>query len=176
VGRRYAAPMLMTPRLALRPWSMDDADAFHAIWGDPEVIWWGAAATFEESRAGLERVLAREAAWPEGVRWFAVMPRDGGEILGDVLLQPAKFADGIEIGWHFRRDAWGHGFATEAARRVLRYGFDDVGLERILAIVATTNARSLRVVDKLGLAFVEALEYAGLPHRLFAIDAPVTGA
>ena len=160
-------PVLESERLHLRPWTADDANAFHAIWGDPEVIWWGANASFEESRDGLHRLLQRHASWPDGIGWFAVTARDDDRILGDVLLQPARFVDGIEIGWHFRQDAWGQGFATEAAERVLAHGFDEVGLERIYAIVATQNDRSFRVVEKLGFERVKEMEYANLPHVLF---------
>ena len=55
---------LDTERLALRPFTLDDVEGFHAIWGDPEVIWWGASESLDDSRAGLERLLAREATWP----------------------------------------------------------------------------------------------------------------
>jgi RimJ/RimL family protein N-acetyltransferase len=158
---------LETERLALRPFTLDDAEAWHAIWGDPEVIWWGASESFENSRTGLARLLEREAEWPAGIGWLAVSRKGEEEILGDVLLQPAPFAPGIEIGWHFRRHAWGHGYATEASRAVLERCFDEGTCDRIYAIVALTNARSLRVVEKLGLAAEKDMEYAGLPHRLF---------
>lgn len=163
---------LETERLRLRPWTEEDLSAFHAIWGDPEVIWWGANTSLQETRGGYERLLERHAEWPEGLLWFAVTPRDSDDILGDVILQPAPFVDGIEIGWHFRRDTWGQGYATEAARAVLRHGFETVGLDRIFAIVATRNAASLRVTEKLGMKPVTEMEYAKLPHVLFALDAP----
>ena len=87
-----------------------------------------------------------------------------------MIVQPAKFVDGIEIGWHFRRDAWGHGYATEAAQAVLDRALAEGVVERMYAIVAIQNDRSLRVVEKLGMRPVKDMEYAGLPHRLFAID------
>jgi RimJ/RimL family protein N-acetyltransferase len=165
-------PGIATERLRLRPWKADDLPAFHAIWGDPEVIWWGAHESLEATRIALTALLERHATWPPGLGWFALCARDSGAIVGDVILQPAPFVDGIEIGWHLGRSAWGRGLATEAARAVLAYGFEQVGLERIYAIVATQNERSLRVVQKLGFGPVQDMEYAGLPHRLFAIDAP----
>ena len=105
---------LETERLALRPFTLDDAEAWHAIWGDREVIWWGASESFENSRTALERLLDRETEWPAGIGWLAVRRQGDDEIIGDVLLQPAPFAPGIEIGWHFRRHAWGKGYATAA--------------------------------------------------------------
>lgn len=169
---------ITTERLVLRPLRIADAEAWHAIWGDPDVIWWGAAADRTESRAGLERVLARMAACPDGMDWYAVTLRedadraDPGAVLGDVLFQPAPFVDGIEIGWHFRRSAWGHGYATEAARAVADFAFARGLVERLYAIVALQNAPSLRVVEKLGMQVVKDMTYADLPHRLFALDRP----
>jgi ribosomal-protein-alanine N-acetyltransferase len=161
---------LETERLEMRPFTLDDAEGWHAIWGDPEVIWWGASDSFEKSRAGLERLLAREETWPDGIGWLAVRRRGEEEILGDVLLQPARFIEGYEIGWHFRRDAWGKGYATEAARAVLDRCLREGVCDRIYAIVALQNSRSLRVVEKLAMPVVKDMEYANLPHRLFAID------
>jgi len=162
---------LETERLSLRPFTSDDAEGWHAIWGDPEVIWWGASKSFENSRRSLERLIAKEADWPAGIGWLAVRRRGEQEIIGDVLLQPAPFAPGIEIGWHFRRHAWGQGYATEAARAVLERCFAEGVCDRVYAIVALQNARSLRIVEKLDMEAEKDMEYAGLPHRLFARDA-----
>ncbi len=164
--------MLETERLHMRPFTLADVEAFHAIWGDPEVIWWGADETFKQSRAGLQRLLQVQESWAPGLGWFAVTPKESDDVLGDVILQPAMFVDGIEIGWHVRRDAWGQGYATEAAKRVLAYAFEDLGVDPIYAIVATQNERSLRVTEKLGLKRVREMAYANLPHVLFALDAP----
>ncbi len=161
---------LETERLSLRPFTLDDAGGWHAIWGDPEVIWWGASDSFEKSRASLERLIAKEATWPDGIGWLAVRVRGEEEIIGDVLLQSAPFAEGIEIGWHFRRHAWGRGFATEAASAVLQRCFVEGVCDRIYALVAIENARSLRITEKLGMIAERDMEYARLPHRLFAVE------
>ena len=161
---------LETNRLSLRPFSRDDAAGWHAIWGDPDVIWWGASDSFERSRASLVRLIGNEATWPDGIGWLAVRVRGEEEIVGDVLLQPAPFVDGIEIGWHFRKHAWGRGFATESARAVLQRCFAEGVCERIYAIVAVENDRSLRIADKLGMTTERDMEYADLPHRLFAVE------
>lgn len=168
-------PHLTTDRLRLRPFAPEDAEAFHAIWGDPKVIWWGASPSLENTRERFETLLRRHADWPPGVGWFAVTRRGRDDVLGDLILQPAPFANGIEIGWHFRQDAWGWGYATEAARAVLSHAFGTVGLERVYAIVATQNVASLRVVDKLGMQRIQALEYADLPHLLFTLERTASG-
>ena len=160
---------LETDRLDLRPFTHDDHAGFYAIWGDPDVIWWGAIDDEDESRRRYRELVDREAAWPDGVGWLAVRRQGEEAILGDVIVQPAKFVDGIEIGWHFRRDAWGQGYATEAARAVLARTLAEGVADPVYAIVALQNGASLRVVEKLGMHPVRDMEYAGLPHRLFAI-------
>jgi len=164
--------LIETERMTLRPWRAGDLEAFHEIWGDPDVIWWGANESIEVTRTMFERLLASHAGWPAGVRWYAMVERTTGAIIGDVLLQPARFVEGIEIGWHLCRGAWGRGLATEAALAARDQAFAEGAVERIHAIVALENERSLRVVRKLGLEPVRDMEYAGLPHRLFAIDRP----
>jgi RimJ/RimL family protein N-acetyltransferase len=159
---------LETVRLDLRPFAADEADAWHSIWGDPDVIWWGANDSFERSREQIKRLVAAEATWPDGVGWLAVRKRGDDEVIGDVLVQPAKFVEGIEIGWHFRKEAWGHGYATEASRAVLERCLAEGVTDKVYAIVALENARSLRVADKLGMKAECDMEYAGLPHRLFS--------
>ena len=161
---------LQSERLHLRPWRVDDVESFHEIWGDPEVIWWGASESLAKTREGFTALLERHADWPDGVGWFAVTRKADvtNEILGDVLLQPARFVDGIEVGWHFKRSAWGKGYATEAASCVLNYAKDTLKIDPVYAIVATQNDRSLRVVEKLGMERVREMVYADLPHILFA--------
>jgi ribosomal-protein-alanine N-acetyltransferase len=60
----------------------------------------------------------------------------------------------VEIGWRLRREAWGFGYATEAARECLRHGFEELGLERIYSFTAVPNVRSVRVMKKIGMGFV----------------------
>lgn len=165
---------LATERLRLRPWRSDDVEAWHVIWGDPEVIWWGANESLEQSRGILERLVAAQAKWQPGVSWFAVTRQDEEGIIGDVLLQPGHFGPGLEIGWHFRRDAWGQGYATEAAARVLTYAIEELEIERVYALVEVNNERSMRIIQKLGLARERELTYADLPHVLFSRTQPGT--
>ena len=159
---------LATERLSLRPFTNGDIDGWHAIWGDADVIWWGPFESFEVSRNALERLIDNEATWADGIGWLAVRRHGEDEIIGDLLVQPAKFIDGIEIGWHFRKQAWGCGYATEAAQAVLDRTLSDGVCETMYAIVAIENVRSLRIVEKIGMSAVRDMEYADIPHRLFS--------
>ena len=78
-----------------------------------------------------------------------------GEFVGftGLTLQtfPAHFTPAVEVGWRLAQDAWGHGYATEAARAALDVGFDEHDLTEIVSMTATTNLRSQRVMQRLGM-------------------------
>ena len=91
-------------------------------------------------------------------------PRDGGcgrwryrgiaPFIGYVGLWPADYVTGepmVEVGWRLAREHWGHGYATEAAREALRFGFDDLALDEIVSFTVPQNVRSLRVMERIGL-------------------------
>lgn len=158
-----------TERLRLRPWTLDDADVFHRIWGNPQVIWWGHAVDREESVRVLARVLKRCTSMPAGLGWWALLEKDTGAVVGGVMLQPARYATDVEVGYHVAQEAWGRGYATEAARAIVRYGLDELGLPRIVAAIHPDNYASRRVVDKLGMRNVGDVLHDGQLHHLFVV-------
>ena len=161
-------------RLLLRPWLDADAEAFHRIWGDPEVVFWGPSKDLDASRAMLVRVRKRCEGHPPPVAWHAVVEADTGEIVGNVVLQPAPFAPGdLELGWHLRRDRWGRGYATEAAGTLMKRAFEGSPIPRLVCVILPSNARSQRVARRLGFSVVATdVPHGGLPHDLWAIDRP----
>jgi RimJ/RimL family protein N-acetyltransferase len=158
-----------TERLIIRPYRPDEAPLLHSIIGDRRVIFWATRSfTFPEA----ERWLAEILAMPDGLGWWPVFRREGpheGAHLGHVALQRLGDSEDIEIAYHFHVDAWGRGYATEAARAALDYGFRALGLERIVAIALPVNARSIRVIDKLGLEPIGTRMHHELEHREFAL-------
>jgi ribosomal-protein-alanine N-acetyltransferase len=86
---------------------------------------------------------------------WAVERYDTGEFVGMVGLNApsfeAHFTPAVEVGWRLARPHWGHGFATEAARVSIAYGFDVLGLEEIVSMTTTTNVRSQRLMERLGM-------------------------
>ena len=91
-------------------------------------------------------------------------------VVGDVMLQPAPFVDGIEVGWHFRTHVWNRGYATEAARAIVERAFDEGVLDVVYAAVATRNAASLRVAEKLAMVRTKTFSLEGMEHCLFRRD------
>jgi len=157
-----------TERLVVRPWALEDAMAFHRIWGDPEVIWWGNwTKDLEASRALLADLIAKSATMPEGQGWFAVALREGGEVVANLVLRPPPYEVGTEIGYHVVRAHWGLGIATEAARGLVGHAHGALAIEHLSAVVHVDNARSQRVIRNAGFVRTRSLTYANLPHDLF---------
>ncbi|GIG62864.1 acetyltransferase [Longispora fulva] len=147
-------PELTTGRLLLRRWRDGDREPFAALNGDPEVMEHFPSLQDRATSDGMvERI---EATFDEhGFGLWAVALRESGEFLGFTGLQPvtfeASFSPTTEIGWRFARHAWGHGYATEAARAALAFGFDELGLGEIVAMTAWSNERSMAVMRRLGM-------------------------
>ncbi|TWD84217.1 RimJ/RimL family protein N-acetyltransferase [Kribbella amoyensis] len=146
-------PELRTERLTLRRWQESDLAPWAAMNADPEVReHLGAALTREQSDASV--ALFQEEFDQRGYGWWAVEVRETGEFVGfaglDRVEDHLPFT-GIEIGWRLARSAWGHGYATEAARAVLAFGFDTLGLPEILALTTATNLRSQAVMRRIGM-------------------------
>lgn len=143
---------LATPRLRLRPVCDADRDFVVAVGADERVMTTlGGAMTPAASEAWLAREIAH---WSHGIGRFAVL-HDGAHV-GFVGLSRTDLDSGllpaVEIAWRLAFDAWGHGYATEAARAALADGFGRAGLREIIAVTAATNARSRRVMERLGMA------------------------
>lgn len=169
------APELLTPRLLLRHWHPDDLQPFAAMNADPEVMeHFPNVLTRADSDAFAARAEAGLAS--RGYGLWAVEERAGGRFLGFTGLNQvtfeAPFVDGptIEIGRRLRRDAWGRGYAQEAARAVRDFAFEGAGLRELVSFTATTNLRSARVMRGIGMTrdAADDFDHPRLPpgHRL----------
>jgi RimJ/RimL family protein N-acetyltransferase len=145
--------MLTTPRLLLRQWRDDDLDDWAALNADPSVREFFDGVLSREQSLGSMTHFRDEVAW-RGWGWWAIEVRGTGRLAGMAGLDPVDEEvpfDGVEIGWRLARWAWGQGYATEAARAVVGYGFETLKLPEILAIAAVGNARSHAVMQRLGM-------------------------
>lgn len=147
-------PRLETERLVLREWRAEDRAPFAAMNADPLVMGFlSRALTREESDALVDRILAHWAEDGHGL--WAVEIRDAGRFIGFVGLTPpnfeAAFTPCVEIGWRLAADAWSRGYATEAARAALRFGFEELGLAEIVSFTVPDNVRSRAVMERIGL-------------------------
>jgi RimJ/RimL family protein N-acetyltransferase len=148
--------VIETERLFMRRFTMDDLDALAPIFAKSEVFWYPAKRgyTREETAKMLQtRFIDR---WEEqGFGHFAVFRKSDERLLGYTGLGIPYFLPevlpAVELGYRYDPDAWGHGYATEASAASLDFGFDTVGLDRIIAIYHPENVRSGDVMRRLGM-------------------------
>lgn len=162
-----------TPRTVLRQWRDDDREPFAELNADPEVMeHFPKVLTRAESDGLVDRIIAGMAERGWGL--WAVELTATGAFAGFVGLNPvtfdAPFTPAVEIGWRLARSYWGQGIATEAARAALGCAFGTLGLDEVVSFTSTTNLRSQRVMQKLGMNHDPAddFDHPGLPlgHHL----------
>ncbi|MFO7957248.1 MAG: GNAT family N-acetyltransferase [Candidatus Brocadiia bacterium] len=145
---------LTTERLVLREFEPADWRAVQEYASDPEVVryvTWG-PNTVEETREFLKRTEDARHREPRRKYSLAVTLRRTGGLLGACGLYISRPQDlGGHIGYVLRRDAWGRGYATEAASRLLQFGFGELGLHRVFATCDVENRASAHVMEKLGM-------------------------
>jgi len=144
---------LATARLLLRPWRETDKAPFAALNNDPRVY---ATLAGPMSRADSDAFADRIAAHMSEHGWglWAVEVPGAADFIGFVgLSRPrfeAHFTPCVEVGWRLSFDHWGHGYATEAAHAVLRFGFETLKLPEIVSFTTVSNMRSRAVMDRIG--------------------------
>jgi RimJ/RimL family protein N-acetyltransferase len=146
---------LETERLVLRPLRADDLRALYAMHSDEDVVRWlyNEVRTEQEVRELLERKMAMMAFTEEG-QWLssAITLRESGEVVGDLSLHWVSEAHRCgEVGFIMAPAHHGRGYATEAARALLPFAFETMGLHRLIGRTEARNAGSARVLEKLGM-------------------------
>jgi ribosomal-protein-alanine N-acetyltransferase len=166
-------PVLSTGRLILRGWRDGDLAPFAALNADPVVMeHFPAPLSRAESDAAAARIQAHFAEHGFGL-WAVEVPGVAPFAGFTGLSVPrfeAHFMPCVEIGWRLAREHWGRGYASEAARAALAHGFGPLGLAEVVSFTAVANARSRRVMEKLGMSHDPAddFDHPALPpgHRL----------
>jgi RimJ/RimL family protein N-acetyltransferase len=149
------ATVLRTERLILRRWTDADRSALAEMNADPEVMkhLYPGALSRAETDAMVDRIQEHFAA--RGFGFWALEVPGIVPFAGFVGLAvprfTAPFTPCVEVGWRIARAQWGQGYATEAARTALAFGFDELGLDEIVAFTVPANTRSRRVMEKLGM-------------------------
>lgn len=144
--------MLGTKRLILRRLDQSDADEIYALRSDAEIMRFiRDPQSRSESTRWIELVSSRWES--DGIGFCAVIIRETGEFAGWCGLWKLQETDEIEVGYAIAKRFWKRGFAIEAARAMLAYGFDELGLEKIVAVAREPNSASRRVMERLGMQF-----------------------
>lgn len=145
-------PEIYTKRLFLRKISSKDAETLFKYWSDPEVTKYLNVTTFKniEQAFSLIRLLNGLYRKKEGIRWGIVTKKDN-EIIGTCGFNNwIKKSSRGEIGYELGRKYWGKGYATEAVREILKYGFKNMNLNRIEAFTVPQASASINLLEKLG--------------------------
>lgn len=155
-------PVLATDRLILRPWRDDDLPAFRAMGADPRVMaYFPALLSADESDQLAGRIRARMAE--RGFGLWAIEVPDQVPFAGFCGLNIPDYdlpcGPCVEIGWRLAAPCWSKGWATEAARAALMFGFAQLGLREIVSFTAATNRRSARVMERIGMVHDEAGDF-----------------
>jgi len=154
--------MIETDRLILRNWRPEDRSPFAAMNADPDVMrYYERPLTQAESDARINRLQAHFDR--HGFGEYAVERRADGLFIGmvglAVLDDDNPLHPGVEIAWQLAGHAWGAGYASEAARAALDYGFEVLGLAEIVAFTAVPNLPSQAVMDRIGMTRREDLDF-----------------
>jgi RimJ/RimL family protein N-acetyltransferase len=150
---------LETDRLLLRRFTQDDVDHLVALDSDPEVLRFvtgGPPTPREEIEQELLPAFLRHYERGERYGFWAAIEKSTGEFLGWFHFRHLEGAgpDDAELGYRLRRAAWGRGYGTEGARALVRKGFTELGVRRVVASAAAANTASRRVMEKAGLSLV----------------------
>ena len=148
--------MMETERLILRNWKDGDHDPFSELNADPKVMeFFPKLMSPEESRAFIDKT--KQLIGENGYGLWALERKDTGEFIGFTGLHrprfDAHFTPCVEIGWRLAHEHWGNGFADEAARASLDYGFRQLQLDEVVSFTTPENVRSRRLMERLGMVY-----------------------
>lgn len=161
-----------TERLAVRPFTMADLDAFAALCADPQVMRYvGDGTTLPRAEVARWIEVCQQRYAERGFGTSAVVDKHTGSFLGYCGVIRAQGNDFWELIYVYTVAAWGHGYATEAGRSMLAYVFAHAALERIYATIDPANSASIAVAGKLGFHFErQVIDDDGTPVSYFVID------
>jgi RimJ/RimL family protein N-acetyltransferase len=164
-------PEIITPRLRLRPFELEDLEGLAALDSDPEVMRYigkGQVRSRQDTEMGLQRLMQHQAQ--HGFGLWAVVRQSDQAFLGWCGLKYLDSTPEIEVGYRLAQNAWGQGFATEAAIASVNYGFAVLELDRIVAIAQPANRASRRVIEKLGMQYEKAARFYETDCVYYAVN------
>ena len=156
-----------TARLLLRRWRPEDREPYAALSADPAVMeHYPSVLSRAQAEARVDEIEAEFARVGFG-RWAVEIPGESGfagSIGLSVVSFEAAFTPCVEIGWRLARRFWGRGYATEGALAAVEVGFERLGLREIVSFTVPANARSIRVMEKIGMTFSGEFDHPELPE------------
>lgn len=149
---KIKVPQLETDRLLMRMWRKKDAPELYEYAKNPNVgphAGWKPHESVAESRTIISQLFLANMCW-------AIVDKESNKVIGSIGLEEDKFRPDVnskELGYSLAEDFWNKGIMTEAAKRVIRYAFDNLKLDVLMIRTGDTNLRSQRVIEKCGFAY-----------------------
>ena len=163
--------MFETERLIIRKFKPEDLPELIEQRSDPEVNKYLGGVRLQNPQALEKRLQFYIDCYEKyGFGTCAVHWKETGEMIGSCGLQPLENTGEIEVGYSLIKSFWRKGLATECARAWLEYGFNQAGLERIVAVTQPENEGSWRVMEKLGMVREKTAEHYGFPCYFYAVS------
>ena len=163
--------VIETERLTLRELTLDDVDAMFAIIGDAETMkYYPQRFGRDDAEDWVKRNLERYRR--DGFSLYAVsLKTNDSDVIGDcgLIRQEVEGESLIEVAYHLRRDCWGRGYATEAARACTRYAFEQLDAPKVVSLIRPENLPSRRVAERNGMTVERQVTVFGAPHLLYAM-------
>jgi RimJ/RimL family protein N-acetyltransferase len=163
--------ILETDRLIVRKFTEADLDALYRLDSDPDVMKYisnGIPRTYEQTERSINNILQYYDSHDYGI--WAIIYKPENKFIGWAGLKDLDNTDKIEIGYRFFKDYWGKGIATEASMAIRDYGFNVLGLKRIVGITNPENKGSIRVFEKIGLKFKHIARYYKTDVLYYSIE------
>jgi RimJ/RimL family protein N-acetyltransferase len=161
--------MIETLRLRLRALTDEDIEPWVAMFTDRTVTEYVSPVPLSREIAAAAAAHYRQLLATKGYGWWAIEIKGGASFAGAIMLQDvefsAAFTPAVEVGWVLLPAYWGHGYAAEGARAALDYAFTKLNLDEVVALTAAVNAKSQRVMERLGMThdIIDDFDHPHLP-------------
>jgi len=150
---------LETERLIMRPIIPDDAEDMYLLNLDPDVVRYTGDIAFTSVEDSFQFYSKYDDYARHKMGRFSTFLKEGNVFIGWCGLK--QLETDVDLGYRFMKEYWGKGYATESSVASLDYGFDEIGLDRIVAIAFKENVASYNIMKKLGMGFLKELDYEG---------------
>jgi RimJ/RimL family protein N-acetyltransferase len=161
-------PEIETARLRLRYFTLEDFDDLFRIYSDSQVMQYLSSRTKEQTQISLNKHIQH---WEEhNFGMYAVIDKQSGTMIGRCGLGFLENTPEVELGYVFDKLYWNMGLATEASKATLKYGFEEVKLDRIVAIAKPENIASVRVIQKVGMKYEKDAHHYGVDVVYYAVS------
>ena len=162
--------ILETPRLYLREMTVDDAESAYQLNLDPEVIKYTGDEAFESIESAKNFLKNYDHYKKYGFGRWAVIDKSNHAFLGWCGLKYTVELDEFDIGFRFFKKYWNNGYATESSKACITFGFDKFKMPKIVGRAMTENIGSIKVLEKIGLHFLESYNFEGEKGVIYIIE------